>query len=159
MLSGTKKLILLLAAPTTEQYNSIASLLSLLNIQAIDVGYCCDLKMVLILLGKQAASSKFCCPFCVGCSLWLDSYTLITIGSLWADYQKFVEAGSVVRNAMKFHNVIHPPLITGPDHQLLLGDTFLFPEHHGFTRITSKLVKEIEKNVFNDSEEGTEFMN
>ena len=63
-----------------------------------------------------------------------------------------------MKNAQKFRNVVHPPLITGPDDRLIIGDTFFFPEHHVFTGITRKLFKEIEKNVFKDSEEGKKFM-
>ena len=157
-MSGAKKLILVLVAPATERYDNLCALLALLNLEAIEVGYCCDLKMVLIYLGKQAASSKFCCPFCTGCSPWLGPYTMVTIGSLWNDYSGYVQAGSVLSKAMKFHNVVNPPLVTGPEDQLILGDTFFFPEHHVFTGITSKLVKELERNVFEVPGEGTAFM-
>ena len=158
-MSGVKKLILLLVTPTTERYDNLAKLLALLHSEAIEAGYSCDIKMDLLLLGKQPASSKYCCPFCIDCSPWLGSCSLITIGSLWRDYASYVEAGSVLKNAMKFHNVVNPPLITGPDNQLILGETILFPEHHVFTGIVGKLVKELERNVFGDPSEGVHFMN
>ena len=111
------------------------------------------------LFGKQPASSKFCCPFCVDCSPLLGSCPLSTIGSLWRDYTGYIEAGSVKAKAMKFHNVVNPPLVTGPEDQLILGETILFPEHHIFSGIVGKLVKELERNVFGDPGEGASFMN
>ena len=111
------------------------------------------------LFGKQPASSKFCCPFCVDCSPLLGSCPLSTIGSLWRDYTGYIEAGSVKAKAMKFHNVVNPPLVTGPEDQLILGETILFPEHHIFSGIVGKLVKELERKVFGDPGEGASFMN
>ena len=157
--SGVKKLILLLVSPTTERHDNMAELLRLLNVDAIDFGYCCDLKMVLMLLGKQCASSKHCCPFCTGCSPWQSSCTTTTISSLWKDYNSFVSDGSNLKKAMKHHNVVNPPLVTGKDDQKILGDLFFFPEHHVFTGIVGKLVKEMEKRLFKTSEEGKAFMN
>ena len=114
-LSSVKKLILLLVSPTTESHHNLSSLLGLLKLDAVEFGYCCDLKMILILLGKQSASSKYCCPFCTGSSPWLDTYTVITIGSLWSDYTAYIASGSKKSKAQQFHNVINPPLITGLD--------------------------------------------
>ena len=157
--SGVKKLILILVSPTSERHDNMAALLKLMNIEAIDFGLCCDLKMVLVLLGKQCASSKFCCPFCTGCSPWQGSYNTTTIGSLWNDYNNFVAAGSNIKQAMRHHNVVNPPLVTGKDEQKILGDLFFFPEHHVFTGIVGKLVKELERNVFDSPGEGKDFLN
>ena len=156
-LSGVKKLILLLVSPTTETHANLSSLLALLGIEAIDYGFSCDLKMVLLLLGKQPASSKHCCPYCVGSSPWIGNFDPVTIGSLWADYTRYVEAGSVIKTAMKYNNVVLPPLVTGPEKQKILGILF-FPEHHVFTGIVAKLVKELEKYGFDTKEEGKIFM-
>jgi hypothetical protein len=156
--SGVKKLILILLSPTTERHDNIASLLRLLDIQAIDFGYCCDLKMVLFLLGKQSASSKHCCPFCTGSSPWLGVYSSVTVGSLWKNYNAFQEAGANIKNAMNYNNVVNRPLVTGKDDQKILGDLVFFPEHHVFTGIVGKLVKELERNVFESPEEGLNFM-
>lgn len=157
--SGVKKLILLLVSPSTEDHDNMSALLSQLGIKAIEFGYSCDLKMVLMLLGKQSASSKYYCPFCTGCSPWQDEYAAITIKSLWEDYKSYVKAGSDLKKAMNFHNVVNPPLVTGRDDPKILGDLFFFPEHHVFTGIVGKLVKELEKNVFDSPEEGNTFLN
>ena len=141
-LSGVKKLLLILVSPTTERHDNMSALLQELGIEAIEFGFSCDLKMVLLLLGKQCASSKFCCPFCTDCSPWLNpDASRVTIGSLWKDYNSFVRAGSILRNAGKYHNVVNPPLVTGTEDQKILGDTFDFPELHVFTGILGKLVK------------------
>ena len=133
-------------------------MLGLLKLDAVEFGYCCDLKMILILLGKQSASSKYCCPFCTGSSPWLDTYTATTIGSLCSDYTAYIEGGSKKSKAQQFHNVINPPLITGSDGQKILGDLFFLPEQHILTGIVGKLVKELEKKVFESYEEGKAFM-
>ena len=57
-----------------------------------------------------------------------------------------------------FHNVVNPPLITGKTDDTILGDIFYFPEHHVFTGIVGKLVKEFERNVFDNPEIGKVFM-
>ena len=157
-LSGVKKLFLLLVSPTTERHNNMSSLLGLLGIDAFDFGFSCDLKMVLCLCGKQCASSKHCCPFCTGSAPWLGTYRSNTIGSLWNDYSAFLQAGSNIKKAMQFNNVVSPPLITGADDMKILGDIFFFPEHHVFTGIVGKLVKELERKVFDDPIEGKAFM-
>ena len=73
---------------------------------------------------------------------------------------RYLESGLNISAAQKFNNVTKKPLVTGPDDQLILGDTFLFPEHHVFTGIVSKLIKELEKNAFDPElpEEGPAFM-
>ena len=156
--SGVKKLIMLLACPTTERHDNMASLLGLLGIDAIEFGFCCDLKMVLVLTGKQCASSKHCCPFCSGSAPWLGTYSSTTISSLWSNYSSYIAAGADLKKAQKFQNVVNAPLITGSDEQEILGDIFFFPEHHVFTGIIGKLVKEFERKVFDTAEEGKEFM-
>ena len=45
--------------------------------------------------------------------------------------------------AMKYHNVVKPPLVTDRDDQKILGDLFYFPEHHVFTGIVGKLANEL----------------
>ena len=136
----------------------MSALLGELGIDALEFGLCCDLKMVLMLCGKQSASSKYCCPFCLGSSPWVGTFPPTTIGGLWESYGAYVEAGLNLNTAMKFHNVVNPPLITGKTNDTILGDIFYFPEHHVFTGIVGKLVKEFERNVFDNPEIGKDFM-
>ena len=157
-MSGVKKLILLLVSPTSERHDNMTALLDLLNIEAIEFGLCCDLKMVNIVLGKQSASSKFCCPFCLGCSPWLGSFTTTTVGTLWKEYTSYVAAGSNLKKAMDFHNVVNPPLVTGRDDKKILGELFFVPEHHVYTGIFGKLVMEFERKAFDSPEEGKDYL-
>ena len=157
-LSGVKKLILLLVSPTSERHDNMSALMNLLNLDAIEFGLCCDLKMVNIVLGKQNASSKFCCPFCFGSSPWQGSFTTTTVGILWKEYNSFVAAGSNLKKAMDFHNVVNPPLVTGGDEKKILGDLFFVPEHHVYTGIFGKLVMEFERKSFDTPQEGKDYL-
>lgn len=84
-LSGVKKIMILFASRTCERYDNLATILGELDLQAVEFGFSCDLKLVLILCGKQCASSKHCCPFCSGSAPWLAKKNNNTIGSLWSN--------------------------------------------------------------------------
>ena len=129
----------------------------MLKLEALDFGFTCDLKLDLILCGKQCAASKHCCPFCDGCSPWLTETSPTTIGSLWAAYDAFLEAGSNLKLAQRFMNVVNPPLIIGPNDSKVLGLVY-FPELHVLTGIVGKLVKELERKVFSSPEAGKKFL-
>ena len=156
-LSGVKKLIILFASPTCERYDNLSTILQELCLDALEFGFSCDLKMVLMLCGKQCASSKHCCPYCTGSSPWLSDTTSNTIGSLWASFNLYVEKGSNLKQAQKFNNVVNPPLLTGPDTTKVLS-IVNFPELHVLTGIVGKLVKEMERKVFPTQEEGKKFL-
>ena len=156
-LAGVKKLLIIFISPTCERYDNLATVMEDLNLKALEFGFSCDLKLVLLLCGKQCASSKHCCPYCSGSAPWLAKATSNTIGSLWSNYNSFVKNGSKLKDAMKFNNVINPPLLTGPDDSKVLSVVY-FPELHVLTGIVGKLVKEMEKNVFPSPEEGKKFM-
>lgn len=65
--------------------------------------------------------------------------------------------GSILKNAMKYDNVINPPLLTGPDDAKVLSLVY-FPELHVLIGIVSKLVKEMERSIFPTPEEGKKFL-
>ena len=156
-LSGVKKLIVFFASPTCEWYHNLSTILSDLGINALDFSFSMDIKMVLIICGKQYALSKYCCPFCPGCTPWLGSFQSVTVGSLWSNYTGFVSSGSDIKHASKYGNVINAPLITGPEDKLIL-DIVNFPELHVLTGVVGKLVKEFERKVFVTAEDGKNFM-
>ena len=156
-LSGVKKLLILFVSPTCERYDNIATIMKELDLGALEFGFSCDLKLVLILCGKQCASSKHCCPFCIGSSPWLTKVTPSTIGSLWSSYNSYVENGSNLKQAQKYNNVVNPPLLTGSDNTKVLSIVY-FPELHVLTGIVGKLVKELERKVFSTPEIGKKFM-
>ena len=119
---GQKKVMILAMCGTQEKYVNVVQILALLDIECFDFGLAVDLKMLLILCGKQAASSKFCCPFCDDSSSWLDvDSRRLTLGDLYQDYEKFqgirVAAKSeqaALKKAMTCHNVVNRPLLKGP---------------------------------------------
>ena len=163
---GQKKVIILAFSPTQEKYANIRPILERLGIESLDFGLSCDLKMLLIICGKQAASSKFSCPFCDDCAPWVDVNTRrITLGDLYADYHKFQEIrasatseAAALKKAMTCHNVIHQPLITGPMNTKILSGFVHFPELHVLLGIVSKLTKEFQRNVFPSEIEGHDWM-
>ena len=61
--SGVKKLMILLACHTVERHDNLTALLSEINLEGLEFGYSMDLKMVLILCGKQCAACKHPCPY------------------------------------------------------------------------------------------------
>ena len=156
-LSGVKKLFVLFASPTCERYDNLVNILEGLGLEAVEFGFSCDLKMILLLCGKQCAASKHCCPFCDGCAPWVEKKPPSTIGSLWSSYNAYTQDGAILKNAMKYNNVINPPLLTGPDSALVLSVVY-FPELHVLIGIVSKLVKELENRIFPTQEEGKKFL-
>ena len=162
-LSGVKKLLLLLMSPTCERHDNISKLLELLGIEAIEFGFSCDVKMLLILLGKQGASCTHCCPFCDGRSPWVGTFNHVTIGSLWRDYHAYTDAMAAADprkppKAMDYNNVVNRPLVIGPADKKILGDLVYFPEHHIFTGILGKLIMEMERKLFDSAKEGVKWM-
>ena len=134
--AGVKKLMLLALTPISERHDNIATVLETLNIQGLEYGVSCDIKMVLMLLGKQGASAKHACPFCTACDPWVLPGEPNTIGSLWNDYQRFHAdpatggGGGDERRAKLYNNVVRRPLLTGDAGKLILGEVVLYPEHH-----------------------------
>ena len=68
--SGVKKLLVLLVCHTVERHDNLTTLLSEINLEGLEFAFSMDLKMVLILCGKQAASCKHPCPYCTSSSPW-----------------------------------------------------------------------------------------
>ena len=162
---GQNKIQILAMAPTCERHDNIATILDLMNINNINFGLCADLKMQLILIGKQSASSKHNCPYCSDVAPWVgQNRQSLTIGQLYVDYAKFqalreeLGEAKALKKAQTCNNTINRPLIQGPYDQKILGQTILFPELHIFTGVISKLEKEIEKHLFESEKAGHTFM-
>ena len=67
----------------------------------------------------QAHGGKHSCPYCEGQST-LECGKMRTFGLLKQRYNAFVDAGSALKKAQLFANVIHPALLHYPDHELVL---------------------------------------
>ena len=65
-LSSVKKVFILAVTKTVENHQNMSTLLENLGLEAIEFGYSVDLKMMLILCGKQNASCKKLCAWCDG---------------------------------------------------------------------------------------------
>ena len=143
---------------TIENHQNMSTLLENLGLEAIEFGYSVDLKMMLILCGKQNASCKKLCAWCDGLAPWTSPSTPHTIGSLWSCYNEWVRNGSDKSKAQLYGNVVNKPLLTGDD-DVLIRDIFNIPELYVYTGIVGKLVKEFENKVFSSPEEGKDFMN
>ena len=68
-----------------------------------------------------------------------------------------MQNGEILKDAMKFGNVVNPPLLTGPDEALVLTLVY-FPELHVLIGVVSKLVKEMERRILPTPEEGKKFL-
>ena len=70
-LGSVKKLFILLAVPNIpELHENLACLLSEIDISSIDFSLSSDLKIVLMLLGKDSGACRHACPYCESCSPW-----------------------------------------------------------------------------------------
>ena len=63
------------------------------------------------------------------------------------------------RKAAQYNNIANRPLVTGNEDQLVLGETFFFPELHCLLGVVAKLMKEFERsNVFQSEGEGRTYI-
>ena len=70
-----------------------------LQLDGIFYGFSADLKIYLCLIGKQTASCLHSCPYCEAKAPWEEPGLLLTLGSLLEWHQKYIENGSVLKNA------------------------------------------------------------
>ena len=141
-LTLVKRLLIVACAPeVAESWANIKTILEKLDIGSL--GSCpisVDVKVMLILCGKQAASSKHPCPYCECQAPFICPCLPNTLGSLARHYQKYVEAGSKKSTAMNFNNCVNPALLHGnPDRTIL--DLLTFPEFHVMIGTTGHIVK------------------
>ena len=158
LLGSVKKLFIIGAVEASETYHNLKAMMDQLEMEGVDCGFSADLKMYLILLGKQSASCTHSCPFCEGSSPWVRPSPHNTIGSLHSSYEEFINSGANKKEASKFQNVVNKPLICGEDYTKI-EDIFNIPELHILTGVVGKLLKELERQAFPSSEEGEEFTN
>ena len=123
----------------------------------VHYGFSADIKMYLVIIGKQTASAIHSCPYCEGREPWIDNCILSSIGSLRAWNKKFVESGSVLKNAQHYKNVVNEPLLLGDEKTLIL-EMLNIPELHCLMGSVFKIITEMEKLGFSCKEEGEEFI-
>ena len=147
-LTSAKKIMIIGAVHgVDENYSNVKTLLEKLDLESIgDHPFAVDIKMMLILCGKQSASSRHSCPYCEGSGDFSESYEPYTLGSLKSHLDNFRAAGSVKRKAKDYSNVTRPALITGSDSDRTL-ELLNFPSLHVLTGVTGKIVNEMVKSI------------
>ena len=159
-LSSVKKLLIIGAAPNTEEsWGNLRKMMDMLEIDLLGSSYglSVDMKVQLMLCGKQSASCRHCCPYCECCAPFTCDCTLNTLGSLSTHYNNFLAAGANEKDAKLFNNCTKPALLSGSS-QLTILDILTFPELHVMTGTVGKIVTELIK-AFPVKEDGEEFMN
>ena len=79
-----------------------------------------NLQLKFVIAIFKGYGAKFACAFCEGVST-LTSGNLRTFGLLKQRYRDFVAAGSKLKDAQFFFNVIHPCLLPYEDHQTVIS--------------------------------------
>ena len=131
-LAGVKKTFILALMPyTCENYVNMKRLMSKLNFRGLKFTFTLDLKMTLILLGKQMGACKFACILCDGCSPWLGEFSMLTLKSLMEWFQEWDKSDHT--DGKPFRNVIHQSILSymevwGED--TLIMDIINIPELH-----------------------------
>ena len=153
-----KTLVLAVLPSIDENYANIKMLLDKLKLNSLDCSISEDLKVLLLMVGKHLAASKHPCPFCETESpsmLRAESYSLTSL-SEW--YNKWMAAGGNIAKAKYFSNEVNPPLLTGNVTMKILSIVNI-PGLHILLGIVDKLVKLIEKNLFESTNQGFHFVN
>ena len=131
-LAGVKKTFILALMPyTCENYANMKRLMSKLNFAGLKFTFTMDMKMCLILLGKQMGACKFACILCDGCSPWLGDFSLLTLKSLMEWFEQWDKSDH--SDGKPFRNVIHQSILSymevwGED--TLIMDILNIPELH-----------------------------
>ena len=131
-LAGVKKTFILALMPyTCENYVNMKRLMSKLNFRGLKFTFTLDMKMCLILLGKQMGACKFACILCDGCSPWLGEFSMLTLKSLMEWFQEWDKSDHT--DGKPFRNVIHQSILSymevwGED--TLIMDILNIPELH-----------------------------
>lgn len=99
---------------------------------------------MLMLCGKSSAASRHSCPFCKYFAPFNCLCPYYTLGSLAAQYKRFMEAGGQLKNQKNFSNCVHPALLSELDEWTVL-ELFNFPELHCMMGVTGKILTEMQK--------------
>ena len=155
---SVNKLLLLAATPEVpELYTNLKEIFKHIDLSSFDWTGSSDIKMILIIIGKDQASCRHACPYCEDKAPWTSHSHLNTLGSLRAWHKKWVEDGSDPKMKKNYQNMANLPLLEGDDEDLILL-LFVPPPLHLLLGITDKLLVEICKNVFKNQVIGEKFM-
>ena len=131
-----KTFILVILPSLKEKYHNLRIILDKLNISSLHYTVSENLKVLLQMVGKQTATSKHPCPYCMTLSpdfQKADHYTLETLCRL---YNQWMANGENLKKTKKYTNVVHPPLLTGSKNKKIL-ELVNIPGLHICLRLTS----------------------
>nr|XP_047138903.1 uncharacterized protein LOC124814863 [Hydra vulgaris] len=120
--SGVKQQFLVAVAEgVQENYSNVKLILSLISISEINFVVSCDMKLANIICGLQSHASAHPCTWCtVESSNLANQGTLRTFRSLKQAHKTYTAAGSDIKKAKLFGNVIHDPILSLDDDALVL---------------------------------------
>lgn len=153
-----KTFILALFETKDESYETIETILRVLKMENIKHTISEDIKVALIMVGKQTAAARNPCPYCESSYPEMVKGTPYTLSSLRLWNQKYLENGGKKKEAKEFQNVIHQPLIIG-DPGTKVIEILNIPGLHIILGIVDKLLKLIEEKLFVSKQEGFQSMN
>lgn len=116
------KLFMLLAVPKVQElYFNLKVLFGELGLDGLEFLITSDIKIVLVLLGKDSGSCIHACPFCEDGKPWKSTGSkLNTIGSLQKWHEDWLDDGGIDKRSKSFQNMRHPPLIHGDPNTVIL---------------------------------------
>ena len=141
-----------------EKYHNLRLIVDKLNISSLDYKVSEDLKVLLQMVGKQAVTSKHPCPYCMTSSPDFQKADHYTLESLCRLYDKCMADSANLKKAKKETNVINPHLLTGDKNKKIL-ELVNISGLHILLSVVNKILKEIEKNLFENKECGLQFVN
>ena len=152
-LTSVKRLMVIAAAPGVEEnWYNIKCILDKLEVASLRTCLLSvDMKVQLLLCGKQTASSKHPCPYCECKAPFICTCPRNTLGSLKTHYTNYMAAGCKKSMAKNFNNCINPALLQGPP-DLQVIEFLTFPELHVMTGTVGHLVNNMIK-AFPEGEE------
>ena len=129
-----------------------------MNISSLDYTVSEDLKVLLQMVGKQTATSKHPFPYYMTSSPDFQKADHYTLESLCRLYDQSMADGANLKKEKKYTNVVHLPLLTGDKNKKILGLVNI-PGLHILLGVVEKILKQIEKNLFENKECGLQFVN
>ena len=92
------------------------------------------------MVGKQPATSKHPCPYCMTSSPDFQKADHYTLESLCRLYDQSMADGANLKKAKKYTNVVHSPLLTGDKNKKIL-ELVNIPGLHMLLGVVYKILK------------------
>mgnify|MGYP003327029453 CR=1 FL=1 len=157
--SSVKKLMIIgCMGDTAESYPTIKKMMGEVGVTGVDGGHCMDIKITLIIIGRQKGKPKHGCTVGDGSSPWTGKHKckLQTLGDAREWNEKFDADGRPWARAQDYSNFVNWPLLVGEDEVLLL-ELLHLPGCHILTGNVQKQVETLE-NTFKDKNVGHNFV-